>query len=221
MRRILVLRAEPGATATIERARQLNLEAISVPLFEIVPVPWAAPRPGQFDALLLTSANAPRHGGDELGKLLDLPVYAVGEATADAARKAGLGVAIAGDSGVDGLMAAVPADARLLHLCGEDRIAPSDARHSITPITVYRAIEILTPGLTTFSESVVLIHSPRAGRRFAKLVEERAGIAVAAISAAAAAAVGAGWEVVEVAAEPTNDALLALAARLCNKPTPK
>ncbi len=221
MRRILVLRPEPGATATMERARRLGLEAISVPLFEIIPESWTAPSPGQFDALLLTSANAARHGGNELKKLLDVPVYAVGEATADAARKAGFRVAFAGDAGVDGLMATIPANARLLHLCGEDRIAPFDVRHSITPIPVYRAIEIPAPGLSPLSQSVSLIHSPRAGRRFAELVQERGGIAIAAISAAAAAAVGAHWEVVEVAAEPTDDALLALAARLCNKPTPK
>jgi len=46
-------------------------------------------------------------------------------------------------------------------------------------------------------------------------------MAVAAISRGAAAAVGDGWRAVEVADAPTDDALLALAARLCNKPPPK
>ena len=64
----------------------------------------------------------------------------------------------------------------------------------------------------------MLIHSPRAGRRFAQLVQDRGRIAIAAISASAASAVGAGWEVVEAATAPNDDALLALAARLCNKP---
>jgi uroporphyrinogen-III synthase len=42
-----------------------------------------------------------------------------------------------------------------------------------------------------------------------------------AISQAAADAVGAGWKSVTIAAEPNDDALLALAASLCNKPDPK
>jgi uroporphyrinogen-III synthase len=42
-----------------------------------------------------------------------------------------------------------------------------------------------------------------------------------AISDAAAEAAGRGWEAVEVADQPNDEALLALAARLCNKPAPQ
>jgi uroporphyrinogen-III synthase len=63
---------------------------------------------------------------------------------------------------------------------------------------------------------VALIHSPRAGRRFTELVEDRSSISIAAISPAAAEAVGGGWKLVASAEHPTDDALLALAARLCN-----
>ena len=45
-----------------------------------------------------------------------------------------------------------------------------------------------------------------AARRFADLTRDRSGVAVATISPAAAAAVGAGWEIVETAAAPTDDA---------------
>jgi uroporphyrinogen-III synthase len=45
-------------------------------------------------------------------------------------------------------------------------------------------------------------------------------VAVAAISAAAADAAGGGWAAIEAAETPTDDALLALVARLCNKPRP-
>jgi uroporphyrinogen-III synthase len=50
------------------------------------------------------------------------------------------------------------------------------------------------------------------------LVSERAGIAVAAISKAAAEAVGKGWKAIEAADQPNDDALLAVAERLCNNP---
>lgn len=217
MRRVLVLRPEPGASATVERAREHGLDAVAVPLFEVEPVQWEAPDPAAFDALLLTSANAVRHGGPGLQRLRELPAYAVGAATADSAREAGFTIAAVGDEGLDGLLASVPADVRLLHLCGEDRRAPDAPRQQITSVVVYRATAVPDPGLGD-EGSVALVHSPRAGRRLSELVAaNRSTIVIAAISPAAAEAVGEGWECVEVAAQPSDDALLALAARLCNK----
>jgi uroporphyrinogen-III synthase len=79
----------------------------------------------------------------------------------------------------------------------------------------------MQPDLGAIRGAVALVHSPRAGRRLAELVGDRASTAIAAISAAAANAVGSGWETVEAAQQPNDDALLALAARLCNKPPPE
>ena len=83
---------------------------------------------------------------------------------------------------------------------------------------VYRARALAEPDLGAVGDSVALIHSPRAGRRLAELVEDRRTIAIAAISDAAAEAAGDGWQIVEAAEKPADEALLALAARLCNKP---
>jgi uroporphyrinogen-III synthase len=221
MRRVLVLRPEPGATATVERARELGLDAIAAPLFKVEAAAWTAPHPERFDALLVTSANAVRFGGAELQRLRRLPVYAVGQATAEIARAAGFIVAGVGDEGVDRLLGTVPADLKLLHLCGEDRKDPSHARQATTPITVYRAVQVDEPRLDLNANVVALIHSPRAGRRFAELVKDRSAVAIAAISRAAAGTVGSGWASVETADAPTDEALLALAARLCNKPPSK
>ena len=98
---------------------------------------------------------------------------------------------------------------------------PQDARQAITPLIVYRSEPIETPDLSVASRSLALVHSPRAGARLAELVDDRASIAIAAISVAAADAVGAGWTSIDIADRPTDDALLALAARLCNNPQPK
>ena len=217
MMRVLVLRPEPGASATVERARALGLDAVAVPLFEIEPVDWEAPDGDAFDGLLLTSANAVDRVAEQLRAL---PVYAVGEATAAAARSAGLTVRAVGDSGVDALLASIEPHLRLLHLCGEDRRPPVDARQRITPIPVYRAKAVERPDLSAARGAVALIHSPRASRRFAQLVPARGSTAIAAISPAAAEAVGPGWSAVESASEPKDEALLALAARLCNNPRP-
>jgi uroporphyrinogen-III synthase len=221
MRRVLVLRPQPGADATAERARALGLEAIAIPLFEVEAVAWEAPDPASFDGLLLTSANAVRLGGERLQALRFLKVYAVGEATASAAREAGFDVAATGDAGVDRLLGTIEPGVRLLHLCGADRREPMSRRQEITSIPVYRANPVEAPDLSGNAGSVALIHSPRAGRRFAELVADRSSFVIVAISEAAAEAVGDGWRAVEVAARPTDDALLALAARLCKKPDPE
>jgi uroporphyrinogen-III synthase len=220
MRRLLVLRPEPGARATVARARHLGLEAQSIPLFTVEPIAWEAPEPGKFDGLLLTSANAVSHAGGTLNDYRGLQVYAVGEATAEAAREAGFGMASVGKAGVDRLLGSIDAGLRLLHLCGEDRREPEGAKQQITAVPVYRAETVAKPDLDAAAGTVVLIHSRRAGRRLAELVKERDGIAIVAISEAAAAAAGDGWERVETAAEPNDDALLALAAQLCNTPSP-
>jgi uroporphyrinogen-III synthase len=217
MRRVLILRPEPGATATVNRARELGLEAIAVPLFEVEPVAWTMPDIALFDALLLTSANAVRQAGEELQELRSLPVYAVGDGTAEAAREAGLDVAMTGETGLDRLLGSVDANLSLLHLCGEDRKNLPSAPQKISSVTVYRAREIERADLSAAQGCVALVHSPRAGRRLAELLDDHTGIAIAAISQAAADAAGTGWENVEAANAPNDGALLALAARLCNK----
>ena len=220
MKPLLVLRPEPGGSATVERARQRGLIAIAIPLFEVRPVEWDAPDVAAFDALLLTSANAVGLGGDKLAGLRELPVHAVGAATARAARQAGFDVASIGEAGVDRLLGSLEPDLRLLHLCGADRWIPNRPRQEITPVLVYRA-EAIPADLSPASGSVALIHSPRAGARFAALVDQagiaRGLIAIAAISPAAARSAGEGWAAVEFGQSPDEDALLALAERLCNK----
>lgn len=215
MRKLFILRPEPGAGRTAERARALGLEPRLQPLFAVRPVGWTAPDPAGFDGIVLTSANALRHGGDELGKLAALPVHAVGEATAALARQAGFAIASVGGGGAQAME--LPAGKRLLHLAGCDhRPVPA----AVTVI-VYQAWPIEPPpDLGGLGGAVAAVHSARAGRRLAELVADRSTIAIAAISAAAAAACGEGWQRVEAAAEPTDAALLALARELCESPPP-
>jgi uroporphyrinogen-III synthase len=219
MRRIIVLRPEPAASETVARAVQRGLDARSIPLFEIQRLEWQPPDAGEFDALLVTSANAVRFAGQALRALRSLPVYAVGEASAAAAREAGFAVAACGESGIEDLVGGIDPKLRLLHLAGEHRSATS---RPATVVPLYRAQLIdAAEDLREAEGAVVLVHSPRAARAFAdaadRLEVDRTSIAIAAISAAAAEAVGQGWAAVEFATEPTDDALLALAERLCDK----
>jgi uroporphyrinogen-III synthase len=223
MRRLVILRPEPGASASVARARELGLDAFAVPLFEVEPVAWEAPEAGSFDALLLTSANAVRCGGQALQELRSLPVHPVGEATAEAAREAGFGIATVGTANVERLLGSLEPEQRLLHLTGEHRATAGDAGHEIRRIVVYRSRAVEQPdGLAEAQGAVVAVHSPRAGARFAELADavglDRARIAVVAISEGAAKAVGDGWESIAMAEQPDDSSLLALVRKLCDKP---
>jgi uroporphyrinogen-III synthase len=224
MRPLVILRPEPGASATAEAARALGLQAIAMSLFRVEPVEWKPPEPAAFDAVLFTSANALRQGGDGLSELRALSAHCVGDATAAAAQDAGFEVASSGTSGVESLLETLPSELRLLHLCGADRHMPEAVTQSVTSIAVYRAVELPSPEPFEIEGAIIAVHSPRAARRLAQLADEaearRNSIAIVAISGPAAAAAGTGWEQVEIASRPTDSALLAIASRLCNKPRP-
>lgn len=193
----------------------MGLDVKTIPLFEVRSLDWTAPDWQAFDGLILTSANALRHGGPELMKLQHLPVHAVGRATAAAAREAGFAIASIGEGGSSHME--LPPGKALLHLAGRDHV---DTGAAMT-IAVYEAKPIDEPeGLTTLEDCVAAVHSRRAGRRLAELVKDRSRIVVAAISPRAAEACGTGWEGVHTPLMPNEAALLALAARLCESPVP-
>jgi uroporphyrinogen-III synthase len=218
MRRLIVVRPEPGAAATVQSAKALGLDALALPLFEIQPVEWEVPAASGFDGLLLTSANAVRLAGDKLMRLRGLKAFAVGDATAEAARQAGLDIASTGDAGAERLLSSIESDLKLLHLCGEHRTEVA-AKQRITAVPVYRSAELPPPvNLGLLAGQTVVVHSPRAGQRLAELVDpaRRATVRIAANSQSAADAAGPDWEACEAADRPNDNALLALAARLCD-----
>jgi uroporphyrinogen-III synthase len=223
---LLILRPQPGADETAARAAAVGLESVVAPLFAVTPTDWQVPDQSGFDALLFTSANAPRHAGSKVAALAPLPCYCVGEATAAEARKAGFAAPHVGPSDGNALLKKM-ADAgsrRILHLCGRDHVGLEHPDLSIFRSAVYAAEPVKelphdARGALR-SGALALIHSPRAGRLFGQLADaaglDRAAIRIAAISEAAADAAGEGWALKAVAAAPRDQALLELAAKLCN-----
>jgi len=218
-RAIAVLRPEPGNAATAARVEAMGYRAIRLPLFHVQPLDWSAPDAAGFDALILTSANAARLAGPELAALAALPVHAVGAATAQAARAAGLRVAAVGEGNAVDLIAAAQAAGvrRSLFLCGRDRAL--DAGGIVArAIPVYAADPLPVEG-GALADTVALLHSARAARRLGEIADQaslRPRIRVAAISAAVADAAGPGWATLAAAARPEDSALLALAASLAD-----
>ena len=220
MRRVLILRPEPGASETAERAKAMGLDPVVAPLFTVRALPWTPPEAAE--ALLMTSANAARHGGARLKPLLCRPCYAVGEATGAAARAAGFADVRTGPGDGAAAVAMMAADGvrSALHLCGRDHIPLTHPGIAIDRRIVYEAVaagalpEAARAALA--AGAVAVLHSPRAASLFARLVAERARVRIAAISPAAAAAAGEGWEVLAPAEAPRDQPLLELAAKLCN-----
>ena len=225
MSRILVLRPEPGARETAARAAALGLDPVVAPLFEIAGVPWEPPATLP-EAVLMTSANAARHGGDGLAALAHLPCYCVGEATAAAASAAGFADLRTAPSDGAAAVALMAEDGigSALHLCGRDHVALGHPRLRIERRIVYAALA--APALPEAAQralkegALALLHSPRAAAHFASLVRERSDVRIAAISPAAAEAAGEGWALKAAASAPRDQPLLELAAKLCNIASP-
>jgi len=222
IRPVLIVRAEPGAGQSAARARALGLTPVTAPLFTVRPLPWQPPPAGGFDAVMLTSAQAARHGGGGLTPFLALPCYTVGEATAAAALEAGFGDVRPGPADGAALLAKMAAEGigAAFHPCGRDRIELAHPRVRIGRVAVYAAEEAaelpLAAAAALREGALALLHSPRSAALFARLAGDRRGeVALAAISAATAAAAGPGWRACAVAPVPRDEALLELAAKLC------
>ena len=216
---LVILRPERGAVATAKRAAALGLTPMIRSLFTIEPRNWDAPDPLLFDALLLTSANAVRYGGDAVGLYRALPAYAVGAVTAEAARGAGFTEVVEGAGTVADTLRALgmASHSRPLHLAGEDRTPYPHLSFPVTTRVVYAATTV-DVSLPT-GRYATLVHSARAAIRFAELCPSPTLVDILAISTLVAEAVGTGWRSVTVAPEPTDNAMLALAVMLCEGKT--
>ncbi|WP_128893155.1 uroporphyrinogen-III synthase [Erythrobacter sp. HKB08] len=222
---VFVFRPEPGFSDTIERGKALGLAMTGQPLFRIEPVAWECGDSKGFDAILAGSANAFRHGGSQLDQLTQLPVLAVGEATAAAARDRGFEVELTGRGGLQALLDNLPKKPiRLLRLSGEDRVDLDIPGHiSVAEVVVYRSapqpLDQSTAG-DLREGGVCLIHSGRAleqlGQEFDRLGIDRARLKLAVIGPRVAELAGPAWGKVAIAPTPDDASLLALARDLCN-----
>lgn len=224
MKRLIVIRPEPGCEATVAAAKVLGLNALGFPLFEVRPVAWAPPKASNFDALLVGSSNVIRHAGPALSTYHALPVHAVGETTAREAREAGFTDVRAGNGRLQSVLDSLPPEhKRLLRLAGRERVAltPPPAV-TIEERVVYESAAVPIPdGLARLLAipCVVLLHSGEAARHFAAQCDARGiarhSIAIAALAPRIAEAAGIGWADVRCAKVPQDQALLALAQGMC------
>ena len=234
--RVWITRAQPGASRTAARLRGMGFTPLIQPLLAVETLSPPVPDLDRFAALAFTSRNGVAAFA-ALTSRRDRPVFAVGDATAQAAREAGF-VAVCSASGdltaLARRIAAELSDAALLAPQAETpagdlaaALAAADARAvSLHPLNVYRTAPTAAAAPPEAFDAV-LIHSPRAAQALAALVPaplsaaRLAGVVIACISPAAAAPLSAVGPMPAVAGAPDEVTLLAtLKAALGKRDTP-
>ncbi len=228
--KVWITRAEPGASRTAERVRALGHEPVVAPLLEVRALPAAIDLEG-VGALAFTSANGVRAFA-ALSDARALPVFAVGEAPAAAARAAGFADVASADGDVQALAALIararPAGAVLASLAAEpagDLIGALQAADvTVQGVAVYETV--FTDMDAPPAADAVLIHSPKAARRLASLLGRGATAPqmLCCISQAAAEPLTASGPAIP--ARPDEPSLLALLPPrdprpLCKPPPPR
>lgn len=225
--RILVTRSEPGASETAARLSAAGYIPIVEPVFAIAPIAVSLP---DFDALAFTSANGARQFA-ELSPRRDVPVFCVGDRTADAARDAGFTSVVSAEGDVSALVgliqAKLPKTSRLLHAGNEESRGDLTGRlrgsgHAADFIAIFRAVPVTAPGPLLAAHlagqrafEAVLVHSPRGASILAGFAAgSEAVLNVVAISGAAATPLATLAHRTEIALAPTEQSLLSALARL-------
>jgi uroporphyrinogen-III synthase len=195
--RLVITRPQADGERTAAALRARGHDVLVAPLLRVEPV--AANLFGSWSAVIITSANAPGAiAGHPASKaLFDLPLFAVGRRSADAARLAGFSNVTTAGGDVRDLVRLIAerhtdASAPLLYLAGEDRATDLVAElvaHGITAemAVVYRAATApfppeLTAALQAGDVEAVLHFSKRsaenyiAGARKAGINEQALGV---------------------------------------------
>jgi uroporphyrinogen-III synthase len=239
---ILVTRPHPDDETTAASLRARGFEVLLAPMLRFEPVAVDDDEDLRYGAVIVTSANALRgiEGQLKASKLLKLPLFAVGEHTAAAARGIGFETVISakGDAATlrDLVLASVKAKtlkkaSPLLYLAGADLardLAGELGERGFTVVvrTTYRMVPLSSlpretcDAFTANGVEAVLHYSGRSARAFLEAVRA-SGVEISAlaipqccISAAVASIVrDAGATQVMVAASPDENALFELLDR--------
>jgi uroporphyrinogen-III synthase len=96
---ILVTRPQPDNARTVTALRAKGLEALPAPMLRFESVAFQDDADAGYGAVIVTSANALRAVADQaaITRLKGLPLFAVGERTAEAAREGGFRHVISAD----------------------------------------------------------------------------------------------------------------------------
>jgi uroporphyrinogen-III synthase len=233
---VLVTRPHPDDEATAAGLRAKGLNVLLAPMLRFEPVAFHDDTDARYGAVIVTSANALRGIEAHLAgsRLLKLPLFAVGEHTAIAARKAGFNNVIPANGDATGLRDSVLASVKakalkkagtLLYLAGADLardLAGELGERGFTVVThtTYRMIPVsslpreVAEAFAASGIEAVLHYSRRSARAFLEAARA-AGVEISALAipqccisdAVAAIVRDAGASHVMVARNPDENAL--------------
>lgn len=183
--RVLVTRPRPDADETAAELIALGHEAVIAPLLEVAFEAGATLDLSDAQAILVTSANGVRALAAATARR-DLPVFAVGDASAAAARKNGFDRTESADGNVQTLAALVtarlsPRDGRLVHVAGTVTAGDLSGDLALSGFEVGRAVlyraepvlnlpDAIGEGLRDSSLDAAIFYSPRTAAQFVELV---------------------------------------------------
>jgi uroporphyrinogen-III synthase len=242
--RLLVTRAVPNEGELTTELQSLGHNVSEEPLLRIELLPLAPDALQNAQALLVTSRNGVRALAASAASAAarDLPIFCVGEGTAELARESGLQRVSSGAGTARDLVPLVAAKAdrvggALLHIAGEhlafDLAAALAAQgFNARTLTAYRAVAVAALSTATAGAlregriDAVLLMSPRTAAIFAQLVAD-AGLRESAkkqryicLSERVAEALGdLALDRCEIAASPNSQGMLAAIARMATQPT--
>jgi uroporphyrinogen-III synthase len=200
---VLVTRPQPDNEATAATLRARGFEVLLAPMLRFEALAFQDDADAHYHAVIVTSANAlrgfERHPSGH--RLLKLPLFAVGEHTASAARDAGFGNVIAAHGDVAALREAVLASVKakqvkkagtLLYLAGADLardLAGDLGERGFTVVThtTYRMIAVselprtISDGFAANQVEAVLHYSRRSARAFLEATRT-AGVEISALA---------------------------------------
>ena len=227
---VLITRPAEDGEALADMVRGHGMEPVLEPMMNIVPTD-AAPDLDGVQAVLLTSANGARALAGSIAER-DIPVFAVGDATARTARALKFSTVDSADGNVAALAELVrdrldPAAGALLHPAGSEVAGDlagslSNYGFSVRRVVLYEArlaVEISEATCRLLGEGsldAILFFSPRTAQTFVILVNQAglpsacADLDAVCLSAAVADAVQElPWHSVRVARKPETGALIA------------
>ena len=191
-RRVWVTRTQPQADATARRLAEMGLEPVTAPVLVVCPIAANIDLAG-VAALAFTSSVGVRAFADASPRR-DLPIFAVGGATAGAARAAGFAHVMASKGDVEALadLIAAARPSRVLAPTAREPAADLPALLAARGVKAVSVVVYETKAARPDPPAdidAVLIHSPRAARIVADLIgaEMAARLSAFAISEAAAA----------------------------------
>jgi uroporphyrinogen-III synthase len=233
---VLVTRPQPDDEATAAALRGRGFAVLTAPMLRFEPVAFRDDEDARYGAIIVTSANALRGLEPHLkgSRLLKLPLFAVGERTAAAARGIGFENVIAADGDATTLRDLVLAGVKakelkkaspLLYLAGADLARDlsgelGERGFTVVTHTTYRMAPVTglpretSEAFAANGIDAVLHYSRRSARAFIEAARS-AGVEISALAipqccisdAVAAVVRDAGATQVLVAASPDENAL--------------